>query len=198
MDEESAKFFHFSNNDPINLEEKKELFKITENIFKKQANVYASEAVRINEPGENFGKLDTTKINLCCDEATEAEIIEFGDLIKTIPKFSDLKLFEIYIALLFTYYSLRYNEPINFEWLYSKEFFPMFDGILNVKRIKDLLYDITMGDINININLSSKIRRAAMEMKGGKKKSKTSFKKAKRYNKKTQKKHKKHKISRKK
>jgi len=178
-----AKFLTY---EPVNLEEKQELFIIVEDIFKKHADVHASEKVRINKPGEKIDNLDTTKINLCCDETTRAEIINFGDLIKRTPEFSNLKFFEIYIALLFTYYALRYNEPINFEWLYRKEFFPMFEGILNVKGMEKLVYDITSGDININ--LSSVIRRAALEMSGGKKKS---SRKTKKHNKKITKKTKK-------
>jgi len=157
----------FLDREPSNLEEKLELLMIVEDIFKKHADVYASKKVKINEPGENYGKLDTSKVNLCCDASTREEIISFGDLIKKVPKFSSLKFFEIYISLLFTYYALRYNEPVNFEWLYSKDLFSLFEGMLNDKEMQNLVYDITSGDIDIN--LSSIIRRTALEMKGGKK-----------------------------
>ena len=192
----------FLDSDPINLEEKQELFIIVEDIFKRNAWDNAPRQIQITQPGENFGKLDTTKVNLCCDETTRTEIMHFGDLIKSIPKYSNLKFVEIYIALLFTYYALRYNEPVNFEWLYSKQFFSMLVGIINVEETKQLVLDITSGDIEINIdgrdkNLSSEIRRAALEMSGGKKKQKKTFKKAKKHKKKTQKKYKKYKKTKK-
>ena len=189
--------------DPINLEEKRELLIILEKKFERNAWVNAPRQIRITKPGKNYGDLDTTKVNLCCDETTRTEIMHFGDLIKSIPKYSNLKFIEIYIALLFTYYALRYNEPVNFEWLYSKQFFSMLDDIINVEETKQLVFDITTGDIEINIdgrdkNLSSEIRRAALEMSGGKKKTKKTFKKAKKHKKKTHKKYKKTKTFRKK
>jgi len=193
----------YLDNEPINLEEKLELLIFIEDIFKHHAWANASRQIMITKPGKNFGSLDTTKVNLCCDETTRSEIIHFGDLIKSIPKYSNFKFFDIYTALLFTYYALRYNEPVNFEWLYTEKFFPDFAHVLNIEKTQQLLYDITTGDIEINIdgrdkNLSSEIRRSALEISGGKKKSKKSFKKAKMYKKKTHKKYKKTKTFRKK
>jgi hypothetical protein len=181
-----AKFIH---NEPINLEEKIELLVFVEDIFKHNAWLNASRQMQITKPGKNYGDIDTTKVNLCCDETTRTEIIHFGDLIKSIPKYSNLKFFEIYIALVFTYYALRYVDPVNYDWLYSKKFFTTIYDIINVEKTQQLIFDITSGDIEINIdgkdkNLSSEIRRAALEMSGGKKKSKKSFKKAKKHKKK--------------
>ena len=162
-------------NDPTNLDEKHELLTMVESMFTSHAENTASEYVRINTRGPDFGKLDPNKINLCCDKDTRLEIIDFGELIKSVQEFNDLKLVEIYVALVYVYYALRYSEPNNAEWLYSKKFFNNLEGLLNIKEIKVLIKHIggILDDIIIidkdgkTINLSSKIRKKALELRGG-------------------------------
>lgn len=156
-------------NDPTNLDEKHELLTMVESMFTSHAENTASEYVRINTRGPDYGKLDPNKINLCCDKDTRLEIIDFGELIKSVQEFNDLKLVEIYVALVYVYYALRYSEPNNAEWLYSKKFFNNLEGLLNIIKIKDLIRHIggSLDDIIIEINLSSKIRKKALELRGG-------------------------------
>ena len=167
---------NYLENDPISLEEKFKLLTMVESMFISHAENTASEYVRINTRGEDYRKLDHNKINLCCDKDTQHEIISFGELIKSVPKFYDLKLVEIYVALVYVYYVLRYSEPSNAEWLYSKKFFNNLEGLLNIKKIKVLIerIDGIRPDIIIEINkdgetinLSSKIRRDALGLRGG-------------------------------
>lgn len=114
-----------------------------------------------------------TNLNTCCDANDENIMIEMATHIREVPQFSTLSLKDIFIVLIFTYYSLRYNEQTE-EWLTTG----FLNRILYNKELgKQLYFQITTGDIMVNDdNLSSAIRRYIMEMNGGKKKSRKSTK----------------------
>lgn len=140
-----------------------------------------------------------TNINFCCDEETENDIIKMADIIKDIPDFSVLSYRDIYLVLIYTYYSLRFTEQTE-GWL-KPAFFKKHVG--NYELSKKLYLSITIGDIIVNgENLSSAIRRHILEMNGGNKikkytkKNKKTLKKNKKYNRKTKQKTKQNKFSR--
>jgi len=107
-----------------------------------------------------------TDLNFCCDEDDEKNIIAITNHIKQTPEFSILSERDIFIVLIFIYYSLRFNEQTE-DWLDIK----FLENNLQNKELGNQLYlQITTGDIMINgTNLSSAIRRYIMELNGGQK-----------------------------
>jgi hypothetical protein len=108
-------------------------------------------------------------LNICCDERDEDDIISMGNKIKTTPEFSSLTFREIYIVLVYIYYSLRLNEQTT-DWL-DIEF--LQEKLLYNNLALKLLIDIISGDIMINgHNFSSVVRRyiLGMKIRGGKRK----------------------------
>ena len=129
-----------------------------------------------------------TNLNFCCDEETERDISYMTNIIKQIPEFSALSYRDIYFVLIYTYYSLRFNEQTE-EWLKMK-FFKR--NAVNFELSKNLYLSIVSGDVIINgINFYSALRRHILEMNGGNKikkytkKFKKTLKKNKKQNKKT-------------
>ena len=103
-------------------------------------------------------------LNICCDDTDRTDIIRMGERIKTMPEFASLSFRQIYIVLVFIYYSLRLIEPPN-DWLPLK-FLP--EKLLYNQLALKLFIDITIGDIMINgQNFSSAVRRHANGMLGG-------------------------------
>ena len=107
-----------------------------------------------------------TDLNFCCDKDDEKNIIEITTHIKQTPDFSILSERDIFIVLIFIYYSLRFNEQTE-DWLDIN----FLDSNLQNKELGNQLYlQITTGDIMVNgENLSSAIRRYIMELNGGQK-----------------------------
>jgi hypothetical protein len=149
------------------MENKKRTFLEVERLFKSEMRYYPAWL--------------TGTFNICCDETEQRDIIEIGDTIKTIPQFSSLSFRNIYLVLIYVYYSLNLNEQST-DWLNMKflsdnveydededededdEDYEDEDN-KNVKLCKKLYYAITTGDIMINdINLSSRLRRKIMGM----------------------------------
>jgi hypothetical protein len=107
-------------------------------------------------------------LNFCCDDIDEESMITMGDIIKGIPEYSSLSFREIYFVLIYTYYSLRFNEQTE-DWL-NINFLKR--NVLNGPLVLDLYYKVTTGDIMVNgANVSSAIRRYILEIRGGKRKS---------------------------
>jgi hypothetical protein len=105
-------------------------------------------------------------LNLCCDDHDEENMINMANTIIQIPEFSGLSLSDIFIVLIFIYYSLRFNEQTE-DWL-NTEF--LINNLQNKELGNQLYLQITTGDIMFNgVNLSSSIRRYIMELNGGKK-----------------------------
>jgi hypothetical protein len=104
--------------------------------------------------------------NICCDETERRDIIQTADIIKSIPEFSILSFSDIYLVLIFVYYSLNLNEQST-DWL-TIQF--LSNNAEDEELCKELYLKITTGDIMINgSNLSSKLRRKIMGMPGGRK-----------------------------
>jgi len=149
---------------------------INNNVFLEVEKLFTDEIYRKTR--------SQTNLNFCCDEETEQEIITMTDIIKKIPEFSDLSYRDIYFVLIYTYYSLRFNEQTE-DWLKIK-FFKQNIGQFELS--KELYFSIVFGDIIVNgENLSSAIRKHILEMNGGNK-----IKKHTKKYKKTLKKNKKH------
>jgi hypothetical protein len=107
-------------------------------------------------------------LNFCCDDIDEESMITMGDIIKGIPEYSSLSFREIYFVLIYTYYSLRFNEQTE-DWLKINF---LKRNVLNGPLVLDLYYNVTGGDIMVNgTNVSSAIRRYILEIRGGKRKS---------------------------
>lgn len=78
------------------MENKKRTFLEVERLFKSEMRYYPAWL--------------TGTFNICCDETEQRDIIEIGDTIKTIPQFSSLSFRNIYLVLIYVYYSLNLNE----------------------------------------------------------------------------------------
>jgi len=149
---------------------------INNNVFLEVEKLFTDEIYRKTR--------SQTNLNFCCDEETEREIITMTDIIKKIPEFSALSYRDIYFVLIYTYYSLRFNEQTE-DWL-KINFFK--ENIGQFELSKELYFSIVFGDIIVNgENLSSAIRKHILEMNGGNK-----IKKHTKKYKKTLKKNKKH------
>jgi len=149
---------------------------INNNVFLEVEKLFTDEIYRKTR--------SQTNLNFCCDQETEREIITMTDIIKKIPEFSALSYRDIYFVLIYTYYSLRFNEQTE-DWLKIK-FFKQNIGQFELS--KELYFSIVFGDIIVNgENLSSAIRKHILEMNGGNK-----IKKHTKKYKKTLKKNKKH------
>jgi hypothetical protein len=115
--------------------------------------------------------------NVCCNEDEKHMIQSFADKIRTIPEYSFVSLFDIYLTLIFTYYSLHLMEQTR-DWLRTFD----LEEALDSYTVNELYRDITIGDIiddNGN-NISSEIRRAFMGLRGGKRSKRKSNKRHKR------------------
>lgn len=118
--------------------------------------------------------------NVCCDENEKQMIQIFADKIRAIPEYSFVSLFDIYLTLIFTYYSLHLMEQTR-DWLRTFDLEEAIDSY----TVNELYRDITIGDIideNGN-NISSEIRRAFMGLRGGKYSKRKSNKRHKKINK---------------
>ncbi len=103
--------------------------------------------------------------NVCCNEQEKHMIQSFAEEIHKTTKYRQLSFYDLYLTLIFTYYSLHLMEQTE-DWLRS---YDLVDYMRN-ELVKELYKDITTGkllDINNN-NLSKEIRRAFMGLRGGK------------------------------
>lgn len=148
----------------MNAEQKKDLFLRVEKMY---LDYYYQETRRVPNRQQ--------KMNLCCNKQDERDIIAMGDHIKDVFMYSRMSLQDIYVVLIYVYYSLRYNEQTDYEWL-SGKFLVM--NTMNPTLSKQLLYEIIAGDIIVNTqnftteNLSSAIRKRVLGISstGGNKK----------------------------
>jgi hypothetical protein len=102
--------------------------------------------------------------NICCEEQDEKNIIMIADELKSHKEFSDISLKDIYLVLIYTYYSLRLNEQ-TIDWL-RMSFLRRHAS--DYERVRSLYFQITIGNITSNgKNLSSMLRKFIMGMRGG-------------------------------
>ena len=129
-------------------------------LFVKCVNLFHEEMKK--QTGETFRK----KLNICCDDKDEHDIHKMYNLLAK-TEFSDLSIRNIYMVLIYTYYSLRFNEQTE-DWL-TLDFMKQIST--DFERSVQLYIAITTGDIMVNgVNISSQIRKTVMEMDGGRKK----------------------------
>ena len=96
--------------------------------------------------------------NFCCDESVKRIIIQMTRIIKNIPEFSTLSSKDIFIVIIFTYYSLALNEQTK-DWL-KTEFLERVLPEEHLVLALSLYFQITTGDIMVNGNdFSETIRR---------------------------------------
>ena len=118
---------------------------------------------------------EITSINFCCEEQDETDIINMANLIRQVPAYANLSFRDIFIVLIYIYYSLRLTEQRDDWWLTTN--FLKFK-LYNKNLGQNLYYNIVTGDILMpdGTNLSSRIRRYVIGTDGGNKKIKKSRK----------------------
>ena len=132
--------------------------------------------------------VEEQRLQVCCTPNERVKILSFAYMIKNIPAYQHLRLVDIFIVLIYTYYSLAYNEQTR-RWLSFPTLIRLVnnvdengnmllpDGISsgNSSYAIGLYFDITTKDIMVNmpngqpINVSSEIRRTMLDIVGGKK-----------------------------
>ena len=134
---------------------------------------------------------------VCCTIEERHAIKRYAYIIKSLKAYKKMRLVDIYIVLIYTYYSLKYNEQTT-DWLTLSDlndfithldangdiidyddyggYFGYFGYGGNPKKARALYFAITLQDIlytdNVGIqrSLSSEIRRTFLELVEGKKK----------------------------
>lgn len=143
----------------LELHEKKErTFISLQKLFEKQIRDFF-------EPSE------LPNVIVCCDEEMRNKLMEFAERINKIPKYRSEKIHDIYMALIFTFYSLlgeQTEDAFGTEFLIGKGF--------NPRLPYELFLELTIGDLmeENGTNLSQNIRRSLLGFNGGKKRSKKS------------------------
>ena len=130
----------------------------------------------------------TRSDQVCCTVEERKNIMHYANIITSLPAYSTMRLVDIYIVLIFSYYSLKYNEQST-DWLKIRDltnFVENLDkngniGWLGIWSTKGgnsedavrLYYDIAQQDIQytdsagVLNNLSSEIRISFLEMAEG-------------------------------
>ncbi len=134
-------------------------------LFLKVEKLFTDELYRKGDIYDKYGKQNknpySTTFNFCCTNEDERDMIIMGDIIKTHPKYKSIGYRELYMVLIFVYYSLRYNEQTE-DWL-RMTFLKNHMTEQQFTIAKKLYIDITVRDIMVNgENLSVKIRRFIM------------------------------------
>jgi len=126
--------------------------------------------------------------NVCCNEQEKQMIKEFANKIKNIVEYSFVSLFDLYLTLIFAYYSLHLMEQTK-DWLRT---YDLDEGVIDSYTVNELYREITIGDLidSEGNNLSSQIRRAFMGLRGGKRSRKKTKKSKSRKNKRNSRKNK--------
>lgn len=126
--------------------------------------------------------------NVCCNEQEKQMIKEFANKIKNIVEYSFVSLFDLYLTLIFAYYSLHLMEQTQ-DWLRT---YDLDEGVIDSYTVNELYREITIGDLidSEGNNLSSQIRRAFMGLRGGKRSRKKTKKSKSRKNKRNSRKNK--------
>jgi len=104
--------------------------------------------------------------NICCNEVAKRSIKVMAENIKRVPEFATLSDRDIYIVLIFTFYSLRLNEQTR-DWLNTGF---LKTNLVNKELGNKLFLDIATNDITLDgQNFSSAIRRYILGLHGGNK-----------------------------
>ena len=135
-------------------------------------------------------KLGETSPAVCCTDSQRHNIIMWGNLLKSFPKYNKLRLVDIYTVLIFLHYGLIYNDSLT-DWLLSPHLksmindiddngFVLEEGVMstgNFKLAYKLYWDIGLKNYIPRIfarerrNLFGEIRRTILGLNtvGGKK-----------------------------
>jgi hypothetical protein len=126
-----------------------------------------------NEKRNKISEMDLTdeykrdmNASVCCTDEEKHDIIANMKIIKNIPEFSSLRDPDICLVLVYTYYSLHYNEQTidTFDIKYLERH--LYNKILGVK----LYLVLTTGDLMVEgNNFSSTLRKKLFNMAGNKK-----------------------------
>ena len=110
------------------------------------------------------------ELSFCCDDNDERNIMIMTQYIKQVDTFQSLEDRDIFIVLIFLYYSLRYNDQTE-DWLKTSF---LMRHLKNKELGKALYLSIATGSIILNGgDLASAIRKFILEIpSGGRKKSK--------------------------
>jgi len=166
----------------MELNEDIKLIKKLEHYFKNQYNASTADL----REKYKYTSQDITR-QVCCTNDERRKILSFAYMIINIPAYQHLRLVDIFLVLIYTYYSLAYNEQ-SLDWLTLETLaffvnsvdedgnpFPengMSSG--NSSYAIQLYFDITTQDILENIyygkqvNMSSQIRRTMLDLAEGK------------------------------
>jgi len=133
------------------------------NIFAEAEDIFKKEIQRLLKTGYWTSEEIT---NICCNEEERVNIMHIADIIKNISPYDTLSYKDMYMTIIYTYYSLNLNEQTK-DWLENK----VLSKNTSQPELCDNLYlAITTGDLEYKgVNLSSKIRRGMMGLRGGKK-----------------------------
>ena len=161
-----------------------------------QVETFFNDKIYANTPARAI-----EHVNMCCEEEEKTFLMDMAVHLR--EEFPDMTLKDIYIALIFSYYSLTLGEQTS-DYLHTRTFVKYaddYDGVLQLFLL------ITVGDINRtvvdtredeiemetyhDVNLSSQIRRHMFGMpygglrtkkkRGGKRKKKRKAKKSKKH-----------------
>ena len=133
---------------------KERMFIGVENLFKKDVLKESKESEAI----------------LCCDEEMRAKLMDIAERIIKLPKYRSVKLHDVYMALIFTFYSLLGEQT---EDVFDTEFF--YGKAFNALDPHNIFLDLTTGDIEEadGTNLSQVVRRMLLGLNGGKRRKRT-------------------------
>ena len=140
-------------------EDIRELFLTVERLF-----VLEFHSALAVGPLRHLTQHEQAELSFCCDENDEQNMITMANNIRQVPEFSSLGYRDIFTVLIFSYYSLRYNEQTE-DWLTTG----FLERHLRNKGLGYRLYiDITTQTIMLGgRDLSSAIRRYILEMNVG-------------------------------
>jgi hypothetical protein len=161
-------------------------------------NYYNNASVIIKYNNASVPK-GTRNDQVCCTIEERHAIKRYAYIIKSLKAYKKMRLVDIYIVLIYTYYSLKYNEQTT-DWLTLSDlndfithldangdiidyddyggyfgYFGYYGYGGNPKKARALYFAITLQDIlytdNVGIqrSLSSEIRRTFLELAEGKK-----------------------------
>jgi hypothetical protein len=132
----------------------------------KEKDFYDAESVFLSLFFDRVGPNGRRNFNRCCNEKEKEMIQKYADKIHKLTIFKPLSFFDIYLTLIFAYYSLHLMEQTE-DWLRTYD----LKNAKNQNLSNKLYKDVTIGDIidSEGKNLSSEIRRKFMGLRGGKK-----------------------------
>lgn len=102
---------------------------------------------------------------ICCDEEMRTKLMDISERIIRMPMYSSAKLHDVYMGLIFTFYSLlgeQTEDAFDTHFFYGKAF--------DARIPNKIFLDLTIGDITEadGTNLSQYVRKMLLGLNGGK------------------------------